>query len=292
MFEFKKIKVEDRKTLGKFIEKYGFSYSDHCFGGLYIWQDAYNTEYSVYDNTVIIRGNIDGKRFYQAPVGENFDKAIEYLIHNDSENLCFLAISQHEKERIESVFPDKFRFEFDRDNSDYIYSRQDLSFFKGKSFQQKRNHVNKFIRLYGKPEVISLNKYNIGLIAEAEEHWLYENDSDNDWLIREKKSIKRCIESFDSLEFLGNALMVNDEIVAFGIGERLGKDMVLQHFEKASRKYEGCYAVMTSEFAKSLPDDIVYINREEDMGIEGLRQAKLSLKPIRLEEKYNGFFVK
>ena len=108
MFKFERIEAKDKESLGGLLNKFGLSFSDHCFGGLYIWSDTYHTEFAVENDTVIIRGKLDGKRFYQAPVGKNFECAVNFLIENDPGNLRFLSISKEEKQRIEEAFPGKF----------------------------------------------------------------------------------------------------------------------------------------------------------------------------------------
>lgn len=291
MLEFKKIEMTDRELLEGYFKKFGFPVSDNCFGGLYIWQTAFESEFAIFENTVILRGSDGGRHFYQCPIGENAAAAVRRLVEEEGEKLCFCGLCPDEKKFFEQNFGDEFSFVNNRDNSEYVYEREPLCTFAGKKYQQKRNHVNKFTRLYGEPEAVVLCADNLSLISGTEHLWLSEHDSTDIRIIHENSALKKALDSFEKLGLLGVAVRVGEKTVGFGIGERLSDDTVIEHFEKADRDMDGCYAVVIREFAKILPQSIKYINREEDMGLEGLRKSKLSLKPAFMEEKYDGIYV-
>lgn len=291
MLEFKNITLNDKQFLENIFEKYGQPHYGNCFGGLYIWQPAFESSYALYNDTVILRGSFGKGHFYQLPVGKNVADAVEYLIKTEGKELNFTGLSPLEKDFLQQHFGERFKFINNRDNAEYVYERERLCTFSGKKYQQKRNHINKFLRLYGRPETVILHSGNLHLIEETEHLWLVEHDLTDPRIVHEKTAIKRALESFDDLGLTGVAVRVSGETVAFGIGERLSDDTVIEHFEKANRNMDGCYAIAIQQFALSLDDGIKYINREEDMGIEGLRRSKMSLKPIFMEEKYDGVFI-
>lgn len=291
MLEFKDITLNDKSFLENKFKEYGFPVSDNCFGGLFIWQPAFKSQFAVYNDTLILRGSVDDKYFYQSPIGKNVSSAVELLIDTVGKELFFSGLCPTEKNFLQKNFDGKFEFTNNRDNSEYVYDRAALCTFAGKKYQQKRNHINKFVRLYGAPEVVALNGKNISLISDTEHLWLSEHNENDPRIIHENTALKRALEHFDELGLIGTAVRINGETVAFGIGEKLSEDTVIEHFEKASREMDGCYAVMIQEFARSLGDEVKYINREEDMGLEGLRKSKLSLKPAFMEEKYDSVFV-
>ena len=291
MLSFKNIELSDREILESFFEKFGYPVSDNCFGGLYIWQPGFQSQYAVIEETVILRGKDGGRWVYQCPIGKNVKAAAEFLINTRQPDLLFVGLCPAEKAFLERNFEGKFKFINNRDSSEYVYSREALCSFSGKNYQQKRNHVNKFLRLYGQPETVILNGENISLISETEHLWINGHDGEDIRIIHENAAFRRAVENFDELGFMGAAIRVEGKTVAFGIGEKLSEDTVIEHFEKADREMDGCYAVMVQQFARILPPEIKYINREEDMGIEGLRKSKLSLKPVFMEEKYDGIYI-
>ena len=173
----------------------------------------------------------------------------------------------------------------DRDYFDYIYSRQELAELKGKNFQPKRNHVNKFKRTYNykyTPLTVDL----IPHCLELEEKWCEEHDcEEEESLINERKALNIALRNFDALGLVGGALWVDDEIVGLTYGAPVNHDTFAVHIEKADSHIDGSYNILNQEFARHIPELYVYLNREEDLGIPGLRKAKLSYRPVILLEK-------
>ena len=182
-------------------------------------------------------------------------------------------------------FPGSFDYRLDRDYFDYIYSRQELAELKGKNFQPKRNHVNKFKRTYNykyTPLTVDL----IPHCLELEEKWCEEHDcEEEESLINERKALNIALRNFDALGLVGGALWVDDEIVGFTYGAPVNHDTFAVHIEKADSHIDGSYNILNQEFARHIPEQYVYLNREEDLGIPGLRKAKLSYRPVILLEK-------
>ena len=189
------------------------------------------------------------------------------------------------QEQLEQEFPGKFEFTETRDYFDYIYSRQELAELKGKNFQPKRNHVNKFKRTYNykyTPLTVDL----IPHCLELEEKWCEEHDcEEEESLINERKALNIALRNFDALGLVGGALWVDDEIVGFTYGAPVNHDTFAVHIEKADSRIDGSYNILNQEFARHIPEQYVYLNREEDLGIPGLRKAKLSYRPVILLEK-------
>ena len=120
MLEFKKIEMTDRELLEGYFKKFGFPVSDNCFGGLYIWQTAFESEFAIFENTVILRGSDGGRHFYQCPIGENAAAAVRRLVEEEGEKLRFCGLCPDEKKFFEQNFGDEFSFVNNRDNSDYV----------------------------------------------------------------------------------------------------------------------------------------------------------------------------
>ena len=161
----------------------------------------------------------------------------------------------------------------------------ELAELKGKNFQPKRNHVNKFKRTYNykyTPLTVDL----IPHCLELEEKWCEEHDcEEEESLINERKALNIALRNFDALGLVGGALWVDDEIVGFTYGAPVNHDTFAVHIEKADSHIDGSYNILNQEFARHIPEQYVYLNREEDLGIPGLRKAKLSYRPVILLEK-------
>lgn len=190
------------------------------------------------------------------------------------------------KEEIEKLMPGKFEFSSSRDYVDYVYLRTDLAELKGKKFQPKRNHVNKFYKTYTNYEYMPITTDRINECLKLEEEWCKANDcGPQNGLGNERKSLTYALNHFEELGLSGGILYVNDKIAAFTFGMPINQQTFGVHVEKADTQIEGAYNVINQEFARHIPEQYIYLNREEDLGLEGLRKAKLSYQPAILLEK-------
>jgi hypothetical protein len=180
----------------------------------------------------------------------------------------------------------EFKAKEDRDNFDYIYSVQKLSTLSGKKLDAKRNHINKFKKLHTfKYEEIS--DENISDCIDIIEKWCKErNYSQSDSLIAERKANLDLMNNFNSLRVKGAIIEVDGRPEAFTVGEQLNSNTVVIHVEKANSEIHGLYPLVNQQFLANHWNDIEYVNREQDLGIEGLRKAKLSYNPVSLLEKF------
>ena len=183
--------------------------------------------------------------------------------------------------------PGQFRFTADRDYADYLYLRSDLATLSGKRFQPKRNHVNKFKRTYANYAYTPITPDHIRECLLLEQEWCQANDCDKqEGTGNERRALTYALEHFDELQLTGGILHVEGQIAAFSFGSPINQDTFGVHVEKADTRIEGAYAMINYEFANHVPEQYTYLNREEDLGIEGLRKAKLSYQPTIILEKY------
>ena len=189
---------------------------------------------------------------------------------------------------MEELFPGVFCFTENRDAADYIYLREKLISLAGKKYHSKRNHIARFkdnhIWTY---EPISEKNINECFEMSMNWHKKYRVAEDEESYQNEVKAIQLAFENFHHLEFDGALIRINNFIAALTIGERLNSDTYVIHIEKALPHIQGSYAIINQQFTEHLPLDIKYINREEDLGSEGLRRSKLSYYPEILLDKYN-----
>ena len=291
MIEFKDITVEDKDTITSFTMNSCRRNCDLSFSNLCSWRFMYNTKFAVIDNFLVFKFWLHGRVSYMMPVGQGDPEKelIEKLIEDsqlEGEPLRLMGVCQGMKKRLNDILPGKFEFTTNRDYSDYIYLRSDLATLTGKKFQSKRNHINRFKKEYTYKYVpITPDRVQECLYLEAE--WCKANDCDRqDGTGNERQAIVFALEHFEELGLSGGILYANDKIVAFTFGMPINKETFGVHVEKADTTVDGAYAMINFEFANHIPETFTYINREEDLGIEGLRKAKLSYQPETILEKF------
>jgi hypothetical protein len=166
--------------------------------------------------------------------------------------------------------------------------REELATLSGKKFQPKRNHINQFLRAFPDYEFLKITPEIVSQCIDLESVWEKRHDSENESESRkiERKAITVALENFDALGLQGGALKVNGKIVAFTYGSPINSSVFDIACEKADTEIIGAYAMINNLFAKQIPENFVYLNREEDLGIEGLRKAKLSYQPYEILPKF------
>lgn len=296
MLVFNPPKIEDKIWVDPIVKSgknlaYIFS-----FGTLFIWRVRYNIQICNYNNMLLISYGKGNKRSFSFPVyGEGTSEsdikdAVNAVIEYARENGLkprFLGLTQDKVDLLQACTDNAFECEEDRDNWEYIYNAEDLAYLKGGKYHSKRNHIARFGKTYNWTYE-SLNNDNILQAKEVAKKWCHEKGCGLiDDLHSEYCSIKESVNHFDELGFFGGLIKVDGEPVAMSIGEEVFEDMVVVHYEKAVESYQGAYTVVNNSFSKDLLErGYKYINREEDLGIEGLRKAKLSYKPEILLEIY------
>ncbi len=175
-----------------------------------------------------------------------------------------------------------------RDLSDYFYSANDLISLSGKKFHQKKNHLNSFVSKYSYTYIpVHTGDRDAQALLKKAQNELYSEIEKSLDLDDEQNAISELIANFDALRLVAGVIICEGKTVAYSIGEKISQDTALVHIEKADRNFSGSYAAINNMLAKSEFADCAYINREEDMGIEGLRKAKLSYHPAYLGEYYS-----
>lgn len=256
---------------------------ENAFATLFIWDELLN--YKIYfEDDFLILGFYDN--CFYLPFG-NFEKGMKALMNYVKEKniIPTLITSECEKlEKFKKLYSDKVTIRETRDFFEYIYLATDLAELKGKKYHSKRNHIKNFQKLYeySLEELNENNKYEFLKTAKL---WFEASEKTEETSV-ELNGIKKLLENINIINVLGAAIKVNGEIAAFSLATKINDETVNIHIEKALPEYRGAYSVINQEFAKILSKDFKYINREDDVGIEGLRKAKLSYKPTILLKKY------
>ncbi len=236
-----------------------------------------------------------GRSVYPFPIGSGDKKAVivHYLEDAKKRGIpCRITgVTEADRLRMESWFPGQFRFRNDRNGADYVYAIDDLADLRGRKYQKKRNHVNKFHTTHPDCQALPLTPALIPQAQAMVEAWYArreETDPAGDYML-EKRAISRAFRHFEQLGMEGLVLMEQGEILAMTMGSRLSPDTFDIHFEKAREDVDGAYAAINCEFARYLRlrhPELKFLDREEDMGLEGLRKSKLSYLPHHMTEKY------
>lgn len=290
MLNFSKISKSQINTFKKYYDYSNALGCDLNLVNAYLWRDEFNIKFAVYDDTLIkAYFNDDGSIWgYCMPSGKNVKGALEEIFADSYERgrkPLLLMLTNGQRAVLETMYPSKFSFVRSPENQDYIYLSEDLATLAGKKFHAKRNHISKFYRTYSNTRFEVIHGSNIKDALTVVHGWCNENgiyEADN----YEVRAINEAFENMESFNMSGAVLYVEDKPVAMTLGSEISQNVYDVNFEKALREYDGVYAVINNEFAKTLTK-YKYINREEDMGLEGLRKAKLSYNPVIILDRYN-----
>lgn len=292
MKPFKKLTINDRDIIQRFTMNSERMTADMLFANICGWQHLTNMGYAIIEDMLVMRGNMDGSLIYSLPIGRgNLRFALMQMLE-EAENLgmnCrIFGVPENKIEEIERAMPAHFDFYAEDSNSDYIYRRDSLVTLAGKKLQPKRNHINKFHRAYPNAQFLELTEEFIPACKQLEQSWNQELNEDDSYISKsdELTFTNFILDNFRSLGLRGGVLLVDGNVAAFTIGGPINEQTFDICVEKADTRYDGAYTAINHLFASSLPDQFVYINREEDMGIEGLRHAKQSYHPDMLLKKY------
>ena len=297
MIIFREIELEDIEIINSKLQSQNYRASDLCFTNLYAWGKKFNTQFAVTDEWLFIRfKDNNGRNSYLKPIGTgDIKEGIEIILEDHKQfNTVFQirGMTKQMIEEVETAFPNKFIFKLNLSVSDYIYTVDKLRELKGKKLQSKRNHINRFNRENDWKYKTLTN--NSELVKECKimlNKWMELNKDEKDpSLIYDDFATTIMLENFERLNLRGGLICVDNEIVAFSIGEPLTKDTIVVHVEKAFTSIHGAYTIINQQFALHETEGYTYINREEDMGVENLRRAKLSYYPDILLEKFNARF--
>ena len=291
MIPFRKLTIEDKAMLDEVLMASSKQSCEYSFGNLYLWGRKYVAEV---DGFLLIESRYDRKIVYLFPVGQGDVRCALDALLRDAEkrrlNCCIGALTEEDCRLVEQLYPGKFSFYCDRDSYDYVYAMEDLAQLKGRKFQKKRNHLNRFRKEHETAQILPLQGQLLEAARTVARQW-YENrcaeDPDRDYHL-EERALCRAFDAYQQLGMEGVALVEEGRVLAFAMGSRLNHDTFDIHFEKALEADDGTYAAINQGFAAYLQEkypEVKWLNREDDMGIEGLRKAKLSYNPTVLVEK-------
>jgi len=298
--DFNEVSVSDKKVIDGYLTSCGRMHCDYSFGGIICWEHVYRHFWCVIDGFLILKVLYrDGHIEYREPIGDgNFTHLIPELEEDacrSSQLLVLTGMTENGVAACRAQFPD-FGFAHRRHYADYIYNTSDLRELHGKKYQQKRNHVHKFESEYQfRYAPLTPDLFRDCLTLETKWENLRSLKGEGipkeeleEELSDEQKVIMRAFECWSELGFIGGAIYVGDRMVAFTFGSPISDRLFCTHIEKADISYDGAFPVINQQFAIHLPSQYELIDREDDAGLSGLRQSKLSYHPALLSPKRVG----
>lgn len=277
---FHHLSLSDREAMQAVTLPSGRRNCNYTFANLVGWQFWYYTEVCVLENAVMLRYTFDDRRAYMVCTSEALSsELIEALFDDSNGDLTLMGLEDPQVTQL-SIFNSQFAISPEpvRNQYDYIYRRTDLATLHGRHLDAKRNHIHRFRAEHPDFEYRPLTPEYFDECRRLTEIW-QEGKGASDTIAAEKQVMETIFSNWDALGMIGGSIFVDGRMVAFTYGSAVTTDTFDICVEKANRHVEGAFAIINQQFAEHLPEQYIYLNREEDMGIPGLRQAKLSYHP-------------
>jgi len=287
--DLKDLSLEDKPLFDSAFKQFPPVISEFTFTNLFIWRYRYQIKFSRFQNLLCLLADQGEDSFFFPTIGEG--DVVE----------CFWMLLQYLKKkgvppkiaRVPEELVKQISWEargmvanFDRDQSDYIYLTEDLIQLKGRKYHRKRNHMKQFRDKYSY-QYVPLTREWIAECLRLETEWCDLRHCEAiPGLASESVATKEALTHFETLGIKGGAILINGKVEAFTLGESLNRETVVIHIEKANPAYEGLYSVINQAFLENEWSGYTYVNREQDLGEEGLRKAKESYFPHHMVNKY------
>ena len=289
--KFHPLTIEQKESIQAITLHSGRRNCNFNFTNLIGWQFLFDTTVCLLPDIAIFKYNFDHRQpaYFISSKALPDISIIEALLRNCEENgetLVLIAVEDDWASQLKGIYGDAVNIEPIRNSYDYIYLRKELEHVKGKNLKAKRNHINKFLSLHPDYKFIELTPDLFHLCRQLEQQWREDVHHDNPWygntIESEQKMIETIFNNWSKLDIYGGAIFVEDKMIAFSFGSAVTCDTFDTCVEKADRNVDGAFNIINQQMAAHLPSNIKYINREEDMGLEGLRKSKLSYHPETL----------
>lgn len=291
MLEFRDIAITDKKRITAALERSQFMGCEYSFANNMAWKRLGDSQISFYRDFYICCSfrSEDGIPKFFLPSGEgDLREVIEEMRRFAADRgvpLRIAGVTDSSLSVLSELYHNAFTVDTDDGDWDYIYNSSDLINLSGRKYHSKRNHLARFNELGAEFSILTEKDFDDCITFSAMEYNIRAESSDHSF-VAEQYAINTYFNYFEQLELQGGIIRVGGKIAAFSIGDRLNDETFCVHIEKADTSYNGIYAGINNLFAKTFASGYKYINREEDLGLEGLRRSKLSYHPAFLLKKY------
>ncbi len=284
--DFNPVSLQDKDFFKRHYERFPQVHSDNTFTNMICWNPYANYRFAYVNGCVVLSSTIEKITRYRPPIGLRDPQLLADLLElatESKDNYPLVILDSETKDWILQLYPD-LKLDTERKYFDYVYLAKNLAELPGKNYLTIRHQLNKFQRTCS-PQIEPISTENIREILEFLDQWCIWKDCDSDPILAsEKEAILFAISHYQKLELSGLAIRANGKIGAISLFEGLNKDTALVHFEKGLPDCKGIYRAINAETAKILANEYVFINRESDMGVEGIREAKMRYHPHHMVE--------
>jgi hypothetical protein len=291
MITINRLGISDRELINNYLERYPPEISEHTFTNLFVWRKFRPVYFIEKEGSLLIFIRRENDReqeiiLFGPPAGEI---AIDDILK--SKEFRLTGATRLTESTLKDYRKNGISLEDDRDNSDYLYRVSDLADLSGRKYSRKRNHIKRCLDAY---ECVyeEMSEETLNEVREMHERWCRLRACfDDPDLMKEYEAVREALDNYSLLELTGGIIRINGQVEAFAMAEKLSPGTAVWHFEKAMREFHGLSQLITHWFAKYSLNDFEYVNREQDLGIPGLRKAKLSYFPAFILNKYNAVFT-
>jgi len=284
--DFKPVSLSDRDFFRKHYQGYCQVHSDNTFTNMVCWNDYAHYRYAYVQDCIVLCSTIAEMTRYRPPIGPRNPELLADVLRlaaKSKEEYPFVILDPETREWIARLHPD-LQFHAERKYFEYVYLASDLAELPGKKYLTIRHQLNKFQKTC-MPQIEMISEENLGEIKDFLDLWCDWKDCDSDpVLASEKVAVSFALSHYEELQLSGIAIRANGKIGAMSFFEGQSRDTALVHFEKGLPDCKGIYRAVNAETAKILAHDYIYINRESDMGVEGIREAKTRYHPHHMVE--------
>ena len=277
---FHPLTLSDREAVQAVSLHAGRRNCNYTFANLVGWQFFFDTEVCVLDDAVVLRYTFRGERVYTVCVATDIPiELIEALQEDSQGRLTIIGLEDSQAQMLNQLHSN-FTIETEpfRDQYNYIYRRDTLASLRGRHLNAKRNHINRFRAEHPDFEYRPLTPDLFDECRHLAEIWREERQA-SETITAERRVMETIFTHWEALGMMGGSIYVDQTMVAFTYGAAITTDTFDICVEKADRRVEGAFAIINQQFAQHLPEQYIFLNREEDMGLPGLRKAKLSYHP-------------
>ena len=290
--EFHQVTLQDRPIFDRSYRSCRHEGSESSFTNLFIWRKPLDIVWTWAGKAICVVVRNDGPLYSLHPCAPDEEDAVQAAgiladwFREQRQPVLIRGLEKPLAELLKKAFP-AWEIEHDLCEDDYIYSVSDLIELKGRKFEAKRHHIRTFLRNTPDFSYESMNGSNALECIPVTKEWLARQHSGDEILQAETFAVEQALTQFAELNLSGGIIRIDGKIKSFTVGEALSEDTVVIHIEKADPEVVGLYQMINREYLAHAWPQMTFVNREEDMGIPGLRAAKLSYRPVRMVEKYS-----
>lgn len=286
---WKELELSDRELIESYYEKEPVRNCDFTFSNNYLWKPFYPVFWGIVEGSLVFESGEGGMSVSFPQGAGDLVRVVDALsdwFGQVGRPFKMHLVSPEQFQRLEEAYPGRFQIAYSRDIADYVYEKEKLLTLSGRDLHAKKNHCNKFKKLYPDWRYEAITPENKAECLELLNRWreekaqTEEGEREEEWVVA-----RHGLQEMEALHLTGGLLRAEGRVVAFALGEPCGRDMFVVHFEKALTGAEGAYSMINQQFIEHAMEGYRYVNREDDAGSEGLRQSKLSYHPAFLMEK-------